>query len=106
MKATEKDPSGTSFHGTTIRCTVKSLMKVLGTPRWECNDGRDKSNFDWVAETTDGSVVTVYDWKMYRPIGETELVEFNIGGFNSDSTRKAKEELLQQLPNYLTPNGR
>lgn len=106
MKASQKDASGTSFHNVTIRCTVKALLKVLGEPRWACNTGADKSNYDWVAETCNGDVVTVYDWKYYRPLKINELVDFHIGGFNSESTRIAKEELLQQMPSYLLPNGR
>jgi hypothetical protein len=106
MKRSEKDSNMTSFHGVTIRTTVKALLKVLGEPAWANNTGEDKTNFDWIAETSDGRVVTLYDWKMYRPLRINELVDFHIGGFDLDSTQKAKEELLQQLPSYLTPNGR
>lgn len=97
MKRSEKDPSGTSFHDSVIIATVSQLRKVIGEPDSERNDGSDKVNFDWIGETEDGEIFTVYDWKEYRKISEDEEIEFHIGGHSREATEKAREELEEAL---------
>lgn len=97
MKQTIQSANGTSFHGTVIKTTVEKLKQVCGEPRYVDNSGTDKVNFDWVMETEDGDVFTIYDWKEYRPISETELIEFHIGGHGRLVTNIAKEELEEAL---------
>ena len=97
MRTTTKSANGTSFHGTTITTTVEKLRKVLGEPKYSPNDGEDKVNFEWQAETESGDVFTVYDWKEYRSIEEDERIEFHIGGHTNNATVKALDEILQAL---------
>ena len=97
MKATSKEIDGTSFHETTIKCSVATLRKVLGEPDYEPNDGEDKINFEWVMETNDGDVFTVYDWKEYRSLNENEMIEWHIGGRNKKSTEQAKSEIREAI---------
>lgn len=97
MQQTNQSANGTSFHGTVIKTTVEKLRQVCGEPSYENNTGRDKANFDWVLETEDGDVFTIYDWKEYRSIDETELIEFHIGGHGMLVTLQAKEELEEAL---------
>jgi hypothetical protein len=97
VKLTEKSANGTSFHDTTIRTTVNKLIEAVGEPQWEDNSGEDKTNFDWVCETEDGEIFTIYDWKEYRRIHGEELIKFHIGGNNKIVTEKAKSELLEIL---------
>ena len=97
MKTTSKNTSGTSFHETTIKCSVATLRKVLGEPEYEPNDGEDKINFEWTMETNDGDVFTVYDWKEYRPLGESDMIEWHIGGYNQKSTEQAKSEIREAI---------
>jgi len=97
MKNTRKDPSGTSFHNDTFQATVSELRQILGEPYSESNDGQDKVNFDWVMETEDGQVFTVYDWKEYRPLSEDEIIEWHIGGHSSLVTMKASREINAAL---------
>ena len=73
MRKTSKSSGGTSFHGTEIRTTVHTLRKLLGEPEYSGNDGEDKVNFEWVMETEDGGVFTVYDWKEYKEIGRAHV---------------------------------
>ena len=94
MKKTNKSASGTSFHDTVITTTVNELIRVLGDPSYEMGD---KSNFEWVCETIDGDIVTIYDWKEYRSIGEDEEIEFHLGGRNLITTLDGKDELLRLL---------
>lgn len=97
MKQTNKEVSGTSFHGITFTATVQDLRKVLGEPTYETNDGNDKVNFEWEMETEDGEFFTVYDYKEYRRLREDEDIEWHIGGLDSLTTMKAAEELDEAL---------
>jgi hypothetical protein len=97
MKATSKEVDGTSFHETTIKCSLATLRKVLGEPEYEPNDGEDKVNFEWVLETDNGDVFTVYDWKEYRSLNENEMIEWHIGGFDKPTTEQAKREIREAI---------
>lgn len=97
MKITTKGADGTSFHDTTINCSVSTLKKVLGEPQYECNDGSDKVNFDWTMETDEGDVFTVYDWKEYRSLNENEMIEWHIGGMSKQVTEQARREIREAI---------
>ena len=99
MKYTTKSASGTSFHNDTVMTSVTDLRKVLGSPMYEQNDGSDKSNFDWVMETENGDVFTVYDWKEYRKLKEDEIIGWHIGGHSGLITAEAVNELADALNN-------
>jgi hypothetical protein len=100
MKQTDKSANGTSFHDTTFIATVDDLRNVLGQPKFESNDGQDKCNFDWIMETEDGTVFTVYDWKEYRQLAEDEVIEWHIGGRSGADTEKALLEIREALMAY------
>ena len=76
---------------------MDDLRNVLGQPKFESNDGQDKCNFDWIMETEDGTVFTVYDWKEYRALQEGEIVEWHIGGKSRSDTEKALTEIIEAL---------
>ena len=97
MKKTFKELNGTSFHDTTINCSVSTLKKVLGEPDCDINDGEDKVNFEWDMETSNGDVFTVYDWKEYRSLNENEMIEWHIGGHNGSVTEQAKHEIRNAI---------
>ena len=100
MKQTDKSADGTSFHNHTFTATVDDLMNVLGQPKFESNDGQDKTNFDWIMETEDGEPFTVYDWKEYRRLEEDEVIEWHIGGRSGADTEKALLEIREALMAY------
>ena len=97
MRSTEKSTTGTSFHNTTLVATINDLKKVLGPPVYKKNTGNGKTNFEWEGETESGKVFTVYDWKEYRPLSNTEDVRWHIGGFNYMDTMEAREEILEAI---------
>jgi len=97
MKKTSKTPNGTSFHDDVFNASVSDLRKILGTPESETNDGEDKVNFEWVMETEEGEVFTVYDWKEYRVLDEDEIIEWHIGGHSSFATYLAVNEIAGAL---------
>lgn len=90
---TKQTATGTSFHGITIKTTLGRLRAAFGDPQFENNDGEDKTNIDYVLETSNGDVFTVYDWKFYRPIGEDEVVNFHIGAYTNHIAFEAKQEM-------------
>ena len=89
IKQTIRSATGTSFHDTVINTTVNKLIKALGKPMNDQNDGKDKINFEWKMELEDGTIFTVYDYKEYRKLDLDELIEFHIGGFDVQATEKA-----------------
>ena len=93
-RKTKKGASGTSFHDTVLKCSVNDLIAIFGEPTREDNTGDDKVNFEWICETEEGDVFTVYDWKEYRPISKTETIEWHIGGMSSRVTERALAEIL------------
>ena len=97
MKPTTQDVNGTSFHHTTIKCSVSTLKKVLGKPYDESNTGKNKVNFEWILETDSGDVFTVYDWKEYRSLNKNEMIEWHIGGYNQSATEQAKREIREAI---------
>ena len=97
MKQTDKSANGTSFHSHTFSATVRDLRKALGEPYCEQNDGEDKVNFEWIMETEEGQVFTVYDWKEYRQLDEDETVEWHIGGRSGLTTGQARSEITKAL---------
>jgi hypothetical protein len=99
MKYTTKSASGTSFFGDEFHAKVSDLRIILGLPKFETNDGKDKTNFDWIMETESGEVFTVYDWKYYRPLDEDEMVQWHIGGNSGRVTKIALEEITNALSN-------
>ena len=65
MKPTNKLESGTSFFGDTIITTLSNLKLMLGEPHYT-GDTQSKVQNEWLMETNDGEVFTVYDWKLVK----------------------------------------
>ena len=104
VKLLDATPLGTSYHNDTVTCSVNDLKTILGKPEYEDNTGMDKVNFQWVCQTDNGDIFTIYDWKEYRELDENEYIEWHIGGHTGNVTYQAKIELNDML--YLaTKNG-
>jgi hypothetical protein len=97
MKKTNSSTNGTSFHNVTIKTSVNKLKSVLGEPEFEDNTGEDKVNFEWDLETSEGDVVSLYDWKEYREIDLDETIEFHIGAHSKSVSNVAFNELKALL---------
>jgi hypothetical protein len=97
LKSTSRSSSGTSFHYSTFRASVDELIKIIGEPTYESNDGEDKVNIEWELEDDNEDVVTIYDWKEYRKIGYDEKIEWHIGGMSKNITDNAKREIEYML---------
>lgn len=101
MKKTTKSSSGTSFHGVEFTATVGDMKQVLGAPKYETNDGEDKVNMEWVFETEDGNVFTIYDWKEYRRLGTYSKIDWHIGAHNQIVSLKARNELRELFSEFF-----
>lgn len=97
MKNTLKRTSGTSFLGDTILTSINELKKINLYPTYEQNNGENKVNFEFDCETESGEPFTIYDWKLYRPIGLDEEILFHIGAFNQKASEQAKNALVEAL---------
>lgn len=93
----ELSPLGTSYHSHTVVCTPHELKQILGEPTHDTNTGEDKVNLEWICQTEDGQVFTIYDWKEYHSLNDNEEIEWHIGGKSSKVTRKAQSELIEML---------
>jgi hypothetical protein len=93
MKKSEKSANGTSFHNSTVLSNKARISEVCGDPDYVDNSGQEKVNFEWIMETEDGDVFTIYSWKEYRELGVYETIEFHIGGMSKAITEKAKDEI-------------
>jgi hypothetical protein len=96
-KLSNKSASGTSFGGHEITATPNQLIDTLGEPQFGCNDGQDKTNFDWVCETADGRVFTVYDWKEYKPLNMDSYYSFHIGAHSGAVAAQAVSEIRKMF---------
>lgn len=88
---------GTSFHNNTVTCTIQDLIGILGQPQYAGNTGEDKVNFEWICETDDGDVFTIYDWKEYKPLRRSEKIEWHIGAKNGMIAAEACLEIKDML---------
>ena len=93
----KKNSEGTCFTDRTITCSVQDLQQLFGQAQWGNNSGMDKTNFDWICQTDDGKVFTIYDWKYYRPLSLTEPVKWHIGAHAGSVAMRAKNELVSML---------
>ena len=96
-KLSNKSACGTSFHGHTVTATPNQLIDALGEPQFGCNDGRVDCNFDWVCETQDGKVFTVYDWKEYKPLNMDSYYSFHIGANSGSVAARALSEIRSKF---------
>lgn len=92
-----KSPSGTSYHGVTIYTSANTFLEMFPeVNKGECDD---KVRYDFVLETSDGEVFTVYDMKecYFHP---DEFIHFHIGAMSEFTALKAKFELLTQIKEH------
>ena len=96
--------TGTSFHGVTISATVEELTAAFGPASCIDNTGDDKVNYEWCLQL-DGEPFTIYDWKEYRPLHPTEVIEWHIGGKSQAQTSRACQAISNVLDQSEKPNN-
>ena len=87
--------NGSSFHGNTVRASVQELKDAFGETTYAVDTFDGKVSHEWVFETSEGYVFTLYDWKEYRELSDYEQIEWHIGAHN-DYRATVGEELLSK----------
>ena len=83
------------FYNSVIKASVVKLTALLGAPRYDSNNGKDKVNFEWECKNEHG-IFSIYDWKEYRSISKDEEIEWHIGGDSELLTNRMKTLLFQK----------
>ncbi len=100
MKKTLNTANGTSHHGQVFITSRADLEKVFGPPHYE--DGpEEKVQAEWVFETQEGDVFTIYDWKEYRHYSPQKAIEWHVGAHTSGAAHRALQEIEDALKNNL-----
>lgn len=77
--------NGTSYKGS-VKTFYSDLVEAFGEPTFDFRDDLDKVNCEWNLRFEDGTVATIYDWKMPEtPMG---LYEWHIGGRDYKAVEK------------------
>ena len=88
--------NGTSLKGY-ITTTYDELCRTFGAPTIFVGD---KTNAEWFIEFEDGSVATVYDWKLdHIPL---EPYRWHIGGFDAFAVASVHNAVLEsKVSNFI-----
>jgi len=87
----DANPNGTSLQGY-VSTDYNTLVEVFGEP--DRRNG-DKVTVEWCLEFEDGTVATIYDWKMYEtPFGQ---YRWHIGGESQQAVYHVQDSLLRQV---------
>lgn len=63
--------------------TFAELVEIFGWPKYGPNADLDKTTCEWALEFEDGTIATIYDYKVgYTPMGE---YEWHIGGHDAEA---------------------
>ena len=95
LKHTNNFQQFTSFHGTEIEASFNELVEFF--PHSWKKGGDGKTNFNFILEDEEGNNVTIYDYKLYRPIQKDEKIIWNIGARNKEISDRALSELKRIL---------
>ena len=78
ITTTTKSLNGTSFHGGYIKATYNELFNIFGKHHY---DDIGIISAQWVLQTNDELVFSIYDWKKYNyPIHNKDVeYDWNIG---------------------------
>ena len=89
--------NGSCFHGNTIFASVQELKNAFGETTYEVDSFDGKVTHEWVFETSEGYVFTLYDWKEYRKLSDFEQIEWHVGSHNSYRATVGEELLSKTL---------
>ncbi len=91
MKFTQADwevVNGTSLQGY-INATYDQLVERFGQPE----GGGDKTTVEWMLQFEDGTVATIYDWKVDET--PTYMYNWHIGGKNNTAVTRVTQAFKQ-----------
>jgi len=107
INSKEIDTDGSSYVGS-INCTYQYLVNVFGKETIGLS-GDLKSQCSWNLKFDDGTIATIYDWKVNKKycgvtgINKENVTRWMVGGFNQKTieliTNKIKLKTLCQILN-------
>lgn len=80
--------SGSCLQGY-IKTTYNELVNVFGNPTTLQGD---KVTVEWTIQFTDGTVATIYDWKLSQT--PMNVYDWHIGGFNQRAVDYVNDSML------------
>jgi hypothetical protein len=84
---------GTSFFETVVSTNLKTLILLLGEPDFVSDTRSESVQYEWNRLTTTGKFFTVYDYKLYRTIKETMIIDWHISCANAGDDKEAFEDI-------------
>lgn len=87
-QATWQQANGTSLQGY-INATYADLVECFGEPE----GGGDKTTVEWMLKFEDGTVATIYDWKVDET--PTYMYNWHIGGKNKTAVTRVTSTFKQ-----------
>jgi hypothetical protein len=87
-QATWTEANGTSLQGY-INATYDQLVARFGQP----DEGGDKTTVEWVLAFADGTIATIYDWKVDET--PTDMYNWHIGGKNKTAVTRVTSTFKQ-----------
>lgn len=87
--------NGNSFFGDRVKCSVKTMRGAFGSPSFLENSGRDKTTHEWILKFSNGESIALYDYKYYRILNDTEIIEWHIGARNSLVSKIAQDKIVK-----------
>jgi len=89
---TGADANMTSLQGE-ILTSYDELVRVFGEPEiGPDDDPSDKVTCEWALEFEDGTIATIYDWKVYGPTPRGKY-DWHIGGRNKLAVQRVREAI-------------
>ena len=89
----------TSHYGHTIKASYNVLCELFGKPQTDRNGEQFKNNYEWVLDNSKGNGITIYDYKYYRKLKDTEEIIWNIGAESLIQSTEAYQEIINLLSN-------
>ena len=74
-----------------------NLVKVFGEPQCGPNDADDKVTCEWTIEFDDGTVATIYDWKLYNT--PMYAYDWHVGGVDKRAEKLVNEAFREGMLN-------
>lgn len=100
MKITTTNDASININGTSLQGYVRTTLAELESKLGQAEEGFDKSTAEWSILFEDGTVATIYDWKMpSTPLG---LYNWHIGGHDPSVVDKVGEALGLSVFDYRT----
>jgi hypothetical protein len=105
MKFTNQANANMTSYKGKVNITYAELVEIFGAPDRGPNDLGDKVTCNWELKFDDGTVATIYDWKMNdTPMGE---YMWHIGGYSMDAVDRVidcvdmhRDQLVSMIRGY------